>query len=375
MMNQRSEVRGPVFATLRLGRQESGAARQQSIAIGSNRLLLNILPVLAAAMLFFLSPLPASAQEAKQRTSVVRLTPEVKKAITRGLEFLAESQLEDGSFGTGNKPGGTALALMSFMVQGHIPGEGKYGKTMAKAIDFLIACEKKKGYIHEGSSRGMYEHGLAVLALSEVWGQSQDPRIRETLMRAVNCTLNAQNSEGGWRYGPNPTGSADLSCAAMQMVALASARESGIAVPEKAMQRAVDYVVSCEVRATGGFAYQTLAGAPMGGAGYGRSAAGTLALMLCGARNHPAARGGAAFVYSHPDSVYESAGNFGYSHYYAAQAMYQAGDKYFNRYYSKISKALLKKQGKKGDWGGAVGTGFSILTLGVPYRFLPIYQK
>ena len=353
MKRQKSEVRG----------------RRSGPVVGASHRVRCVL----LALCCFIAPLPAPAQDAKQRTSVARLTPEVKKAITRGLEYLAKTQLEDGSFGTGNKPGGTALALMSFMLQGHVPGEGKYGKTMAKAIDFLISVEKK-GYIHDGSSRGMYEHGLAVLALSEAWGQSQDPRIRETLMRAVNCTLNAQNHEGGWRYGPEPT-SADLSCAAMQMVALASARESGIAVPEKAIQRAVDYAVSCEVRTTGGFSYQTLAGAPMGGAGFARTAAGTLSLMLCGARNHPATRGGAAYVYSQPDAVYQNTGNYGYAHYYAAQAMYQAGDKYFNRYYAKISKALLEKQGENGDWGGAVNTGFSILTLGVPYRFLPIYQK
>ncbi len=330
--------------------------------------------LLASCILYLASsPLPSPAQEGAQHTSVVRLTPEAKTAINRGLEWFAKAQLEDGSFSTGNKPAGAALALMSFMLQGHVPGEGKYGEVMNKAIDFLISIEKD-GYIHDKSSRGMYEHGLAVLALSEAWGQSQDPRIRQTLMRAVNCTLNAQGDQGGWRYGPS-AGSADVSCAVMQMVALASARESGIAVAEKIMQRAVDYVLSAEVRTTGGFAYQTVAGAPMGGAGLPCTAGGTLALMLCGARNHPATRGGAAYIYSLPDSLYQHTGYYFYAHYYAAQAMYQSGDKFFNRYYPKISKGMLAKQGEAGDWGGAVNTGFAILTLGVPYRFLPIYQK
>ncbi len=61
--------------------------------------------------------------------------------------------------------------------------------------------------------------------------------------------------------------------------------------------------------------------------------------------------------------------------------MYQAGDEHFNKWYPKISKALLAKQNENGGWGqnkevlNAVDTGFAILTLGVPYRFLPIYQK
>jgi hypothetical protein len=55
--------------------------------------------------------------------------------------------------------------------------------------------------------------------------------------------------------------------------------------------------------------------------------------------------------------------------------MYQAGDEQFNKWYPKIAAALLAKQTKNGDWGGPVDTGFAILILGVPYRYLPIYQK
>ena len=78
------------------------------------------------------------AQEGANRTATARLSAEAKQSITRGLEFLAATQNEDGSWGEGNISGATSLALMSFMLQGHIPGEGKYGKAMAQAIDFLI---------------------------------------------------------------------------------------------------------------------------------------------------------------------------------------------------------------------------------------------
>ena len=146
------------------------------------------------------------------------------------------------------------------------------------------------------------------------------------------------------------------------------------------MKRATDYLASCEVRSTGGFSYQLLAGAPMGGAAFPRSAATTLALMLGGKRKHPATRGGIAYVNSIPAVNFQSSSNFFYGHYYSAQVMYQAGDKHFNNYYPKISKSLLNMQNKDGGWGhhggtNLVDTGFAILTLGVPYRFLPIYQK
>lgn len=320
----------------------------------------------------------AIAQEGKNRTQTARLSPEAKIAITKGLEFFVKTQNKDGSWGTQNLSGATALGLMSFMLQGHVPGEGKYGEATAKAIDFLISVEKN-GYFHHEKDRGMYEHGLALLALSEAWGQSQDPRIRPALKRAVNTTLNAQNHEGGWRYTPRPS-TADTSCSAMQIVALASAREAGIAVPEKTIQRAVDYITACEVRSTGGFTYQLAAGAPLGGANLARTACSTLALMLSDQHKHPATRGGVAYIAAQSDLVFEDVGHYHYAHYYAVQAMYQAGDKYFNKWFPKISAALLKKQNEDGSWGphnrpSHVDTGFSILTLGVPYRYLPIYQK
>jgi hypothetical protein len=112
------------------------------------------------------------------------LSPEVKQSITRGLEAFAASQNPNGSWGG---VAGTALGLMSFMLQGHIPGEGKYGEAMSKAIGFILSVEKN-GYFHGSNantpgSKAMYEHGLALLALSEAWGQSQDPRIRPALIR------------------------------------------------------------------------------------------------------------------------------------------------------------------------------------------------
>jgi len=318
------------------------------------------------------------AQEAKQRTSVTRLPADVKQSINRGLEFFAKTQDDDGGWGKGNRTGGTSLALMSFMLQGHIPGEGKYGKVTAKAIGHLLSVEKV-GYFHDDTDRGMYEHGLALLALSEAWGQSKDPRIRPALMRGVNVTLNAQNHQGGWRYKPSPS-SADTSCTVMQVVALASAREAGIAVPAKSMQRAVKFILGCENRTTGGFTYMQAGGAPVGAAGFPLSAAGTLSLVLSGQSKHPATRGGIAYINAQPNSTFENTGHYYYAHYYATQAMFQAGPKYFDSFYSKLSKALLKKQREDGGWGqyntsSPVNTGFAILCLGVPYRYLPIYQR
>jgi len=307
------------------------------------------------------------AQEGANRTATTRLPAEVKQSITRGLEFFAKSQNSDGSWGEGNPTAGAALALMSFMLQGHIPGEGKYGKQTAKAIDFILSVEKN-GYFHHTKDRGMYEHGLALLALSEAWGQSKDPRIRPALIRGVNVTLNAQGNDGGWRYSPNPPACSDASCSSMQLVALASAREAGIAVPQKQVQRAVDYFIACEVRSTGGFAYECAGGAPIGGANLARTACSTLSLMLSGQHKHPATRGGVGYLSASPDATFENSGVYHfYGHYYAAQVMYQAGDEHFNKYYPKISKAHLTRQGEDESPATLSASSKPYFQAGAPY--------
>ena len=57
--------------------------------------------------------------------------------------------------------------------------------------------------------------------------------------------------------------------------------------------------------------------------------------------------------------------------------MYQAGDAHYRPWYPRIRETLLKKQAADGSWSDdhGIGTQMAILILGVPYRFLPIYQR
>jgi len=100
------------------------------------------------------------------------LTERTQAAIERGLEFLARTQNEDGSWSREDQyaVADTALALMAFMVKAHFPGEGPYGDKLAKGLDFLLRESKASPDGYLGTS--MYAHGLATLALSEAWGMS-----------------------------------------------------------------------------------------------------------------------------------------------------------------------------------------------------------
>lgn len=329
--------------------------------------------------LLLLLPVGAFAQEASSRQPVgkARLTPEVRQAISNGLAYLAKTQKEDGSWGDKHPVADTSLALMAFMLQGHVPGRAPYGKNMDRAISYLVGIGKKghMGYLGTPNNHaGMYEHGLAILALSEAWGQSTNPEIRTALKRAVAVTVHAQNPQGGWRYNPEPR-DADLSMTVMQILAISSAKEAGIAVGDDVLQNAAKFVLYCQDETSGGFGYTGPSGP-----GFARTAAGVMSLIMCGQRDHPAVRRGMIFLRAYPDHKFSGrASHFLYAHYYAIQCMYQLGDADFNAWYPKITKSLLEKQDTGGRWnlqeGEAYSTSMSILILGVPYRFLPIYQR
>jgi len=335
---------------------------------------LKTLTIITTALL--LAALPAVAAE--NQTETAKLSPEVRTAIDRGLAFLASRQLDDGSL-KNQSPGSsqypvsdTALALMAFMVQGHVPGRGEYGKTMDAAIAYLVNVEPQSG------STVLYQHGLKTLALSEAWGQSKNTKIRDALRAAVDVILRAQNGAGGWRYSLQPV-DADLSVTVMQLVALNSAREAGIAVPDQTIQKAVGFVLSCWNPVGGGFCYQPSRGEE--NPRFVTTAAGVMSLIMSGQRDHPKTRRGLTILDAFPDVKFNpSQGTyFLYGHYYAIQDMYQAGDKFFQPWYPKIAATLVKAQWKDGSWdiqeGPIFSTAMAVMILGVPYRFVPIYQR
>ena len=333
---------------------------------------------LACLFVTGLGSVEAQEKAPVQRVAKARLTPEVDVAISKGLAFLAKTQNSDGSFGDQRHPvADTSVSLMAFMLQGHVPSRGTYGRrNMDRAIAYLINVGKKghRGYLgtprHHG---GMYEHGLAILALSEAWGQSLHPDLRTTLKKAVDITIYSQNQQGGWRYNPEPK-DADLSMTVMQTVALNSAKESGISVPDETLNKAVEYVIYCQDRNSGGFGYNG-----PNGPGFARTCAGVMSLIMCGQRNHPAVKRGIRFMHAYPDQKFSGGSHFLYGNYYAVQCMYQSSEADFNSYYPHVRDALLAKQKDDGRWsikeGDTYSTSMAILILGVPYRFLPIYQR
>ena len=162
--------------------------------------------------------------------SIVRgdeITPKQQQAVEKGLVWLANHQGREGSYGgdgMGKHAGITGLAGLAFMQEGNLPNRGKYGDNVNKCLDFILSASQESGLISADNSQGpMYGHGFATLFLAEVYGMTGDDRVKEKLQKAVRLIERTQNSEGGWRYLPQPY-DADISVTICQVMALRRAR-------------------------------------------------------------------------------------------------------------------------------------------------------
>src|SRR5262245_2065490 len=222
----------------------SGNTRAPAVAgrFSMPRWLLTGLVSLTACLAAGLVPVAAPAAPTVPRTvetsGLELITGPTQQAINRGLEYLAVSPYEDGSFGSGSayrrNVAVTALSGMAFLSAGNTPNRGKYGKNVELAVQLLLSCVEATRLMTSPEGRKqkpMYGHGFATLFLAEVYGMTPRPEIREKLKLAVNLIVNSQNKEGGWRYQPVRR-DADVSVTVCQIMALRAARNAGIYVPK-----------------------------------------------------------------------------------------------------------------------------------------------
>ena len=326
-----------------------------------------------------------AGKQAGEKDGAPELTEAADLAIEKGLQYLINTQKPNGSWSSvdGNyEIAGTSLGLMAFMVKGHFPGFGRHGAALDRAKNFLL---KKAEESSTGVVGGMYEHGLFTLSMSEMWGMTNNiednKKIQTALERAVQVILRAQSPLGGWRYTARPDAGQDTSVTAMVFVSLASARQAGVLVPTETINRVVGYLRD-QVwnEKSGGFGYQGNSGGTLACTGGGSYAA-----QLCGMRETEWVQAAIRYLENSP-KVFNAKelGHFYYAHYYAMQAMVQAGDEHYAKWYPQIRDALLTLQRPDGSWSEGTpekpdpyphATPMAIIILGTPHRYIPIYQQ
>jgi hypothetical protein len=337
------------------------------------------------------------------------MTPEQRKAVQKGLEWLAKNQHKDGhweAFGGQYPVTMTALSGMAMLMEGSTIREGKYKDNIRRAADWLMARSMPNGMLGNPNIPGeagryMYGHGFATLFLSCVVGEEEEGdrrrRLVDILERACKFCHAAQTNRGGWGYVSAREGSNfdEGSVTVTQVQALRAARNAGIIVPQEAIKMAQKYL-SDSTSPSGGVIY-SLGG---GGGGDGRPAL-TAAAIACGFSTgdykSPLIKKWFKFCKSNVPLL--GGGRFGhdeYTHYYYAQAIYMLGEDRYRRdidpdareseqlKWSAYKKAtfenLIRSQSSDGSWsGGHVGPNFItpvyLTILQLDNAALPIYQR
>ncbi len=369
-----------------------------------------------AALLFAIA-LPVTVREAGGQ-EFEEITPESEAALELGLQWLAKNQGSKGNWES-NDLGLVSMGALAFMAAGNSPNRGKYGKEVARALEFVVENAKPSGLLNiADGQRDMYNHGLATFVLGQAQGMSSgnDRRLNNSLDRAIKLISYTQAEDGGWDYNARRQQNGhDLSLAVMQAKALRSAVDSGLEVPPEVIDLAIKSVrehyspsgdrnapESEMKKRPGQFTY----GKGGGGGTTAMAAAGVVCLQEFGQYDDWR-------IGKNMDVIIETIKKLpepknvkregqmpfdAYTLYYVGQALYQVNGEYWHEGYPKLRDSLVKSQirdtkrpteygawfdrgegGKGGHTNGKpgnlYGTSVACFILAIPNRYLPILQE
>jgi len=349
-------------------------------------------------------------------------------AVADALEWLARHQADDGSWsdrclGTGSEakcekdapcssPGGayemalSGLALLAFQAGGHYDFNGnRYSENVRRALDWMIARQRSDGGLL-GSKQDrtrrrqfypqfMYEHGIATFALadacavSHALGRPKNERYAEALGKALKFIEEMQHDDGGWRYTERREQPSDTSVTGWPMLALKSAREAGVSLDARQIEKIRAFF---EARATG----------ERGRTGYlnhgvhteATTGVGMLARQfLLEEPDSPYVREAADYLAQYAEQTWpDRRADAGRSDYYlwynCTLAMFQAGGEAWKRWNDVVRDTIVSLQRHEGcqrgswdpdsRWGSQGGriysTALAALTLEVYYRYASLSE-
>src|SRR6185295_2977402 len=293
--------------------------------------------------------LPSCAQEAgsdSARKDTVKVDDKTETVIKGALKYLAAKQSPNGAWAVAEEEKRhpiaiTGYTLMAFQAAGQLPAEGEFGKNVSAGMQYLLDSTAPDGIMgNRNDGQYMYGHGVASIALAELYGQTRSPAMRTKLDRIIRVIIASQNPEGGWRYRPIAR-DADISVTVLQVVALRAAKNGGLDVPQATLDNAVKYVKKCFHAPSGGFGYQ-----PSREPGFARTAAAIYSLQVCGLYDDEMVKRGAEYLSKNSKDRDQW---FTYGNFYAAPALYMVGGDTWRKYYEETKDLLLKNITTKGD--------------------------
>jgi hypothetical protein len=323
-------------------------------------------------------------------------------AVTRGLQWMATHQNDDGSWSTHafqrcescrrrcdgagslrSESAGTSLCLLPFLGAGQTHFTGRYKDNVSTGLRWLIDHQRDDGDLRGETigQAGMYAHGQAAIVLCEAYALTRDESLRVPAQKAIDFIVQAQHPGGGWRYQPGEDG--DTSVVGWQLMALQSARAGGLVVPEQSIELAGHYLDTVASGEGSRYAYR-----PRQSPTHIMTAEALLCRMYMGwTMEDPALGMGLDYlVERHPPRASEF--NI-YYWYYATQALHHAGGRNWRAWNKQIRDILVQTQRTSGHMAGswdphgphaAVGgriyvTALAVCTLEVYYRHAPIFRQ
>ena len=125
----------------------------------------------------------------------------VETSVRRALQWLQENQRDDGSWGDtedmSRRVGYTGLGLLAFLAHGETPDSKLYGQTTEMAIRWLVGLQSEGGLfcsLAGDEGHGVYGHAIATYAISEAYGMTRIPSLRQAMSKAVGVIVDGQQA-------------------------------------------------------------------------------------------------------------------------------------------------------------------------------------
>ena len=333
-----------------------------------------------------------AARDPRLRVEMVKAeggTTLTEAAVARALRFLAKEQNEDGGWGRSlrkSEPAGTSLALLPFLGAGQTHQTGIYKDNVAMGLRWLIQHQAEDGDLRHSlkDNSGMYAHGQGAIVLSEAYALTGDEQLRGPAQKAIDFIVEAQHTGGGWRYKPGEAG--DTSVLGWQLMALHSARVSGLMVPDATVELAGNYLDT--VQSAGGAKYAYRRGT---GPNAAMCAEGLLCRMYSGwTKDNPALEQGMELLLK--DHKPRADRRNIYYWYYGTQVAHHIGGEPWEEWNNRMRGLLVESQIDSGRFAGAwrpnpgggdhsrgddwiYTTSLATCCLEVYYRHAPLFRQ
>jgi len=313
---------------------------------------------------------------------------------------MCETNRCDGEGDQMHDVGVTGLSLLAFLGAGNTASHGKYKQVVRKGLKFLSSVQDpESGCFGELNSHQhfLYDHALATLAMTEGYGLSRWPTMREPAQAGIRFIAAARNPYKAWRYAYPADGKNDLSITGWMVMCLKSAKDFGLKVDQSALDGAKLYIEELTDESSGRSGYLSKGGYSAREPGMAerwpetKTEAMTAVAMMCRVflgedpEKSAALRAGADLLRKQMPLWDEAEGTIDYYYwYYGSYSMFQMGGQDWNKWQSKMIDAVVKTQRRDGDeqgswdpqfdpWGHRGGrvysTAIMTLCLEVYYRY------